>query len=382
MNTYQKFSPSKFLLNLLKAIQKDELLLFAQGLTFTTILTIIPITGLILSIARIFIPQEKIIDQTLFWIANYLTPEATSKVVHIILELIQKLKDLPLGKFSIIAYFLMSLGIFFQVEDSLNRIFKSSKRRTFFQRLSFYWLCMTITPFLLFLPFSFHSLPSKLITPTALLLFTFFFFLMYIYFPARKVPKKEALIGALFSAVLWGISSYLYGFYIKHAIAYSKLYGSLSAVPLFLIWLFINWLIFLLGAELAVFMEKKGWYAEELYISVSWARLCILYQLTKAFLEGSLLSLQQLSQKLQLPPSYLEPLIEDLEKEGILLISEEGKIALLKPPEKLTLNTTLKLDPISLPPDKLPIIDEIKEKLKKLSPSIFEITLKDLVERE
>jgi membrane protein len=380
MSTYQKFSPWKFFLNLLKAIQKDELLLFAQGLTFTTILTIIPITGLVLSIARIFIPQEKIIDQTLVWIANYLTPEATSKVVNIILELIQKLKDLPLGKFSIVAYFLMSLGIFFQVEDSLNKIFKSSKRRTFVQRLSFYWLCMTITPFLLFLPFSFHSLPSKLITPTALLSFTIFFFLMYIYFPARKVPKKEALIGALFSAVLWGISSYLYGIYIKHAIAYSKLYGSLSAVPLFLIWLFINWLIFLLGAELAVFMEKKGWYTEELCISTSWTRLCILYQLAKAFLEGSLLSLQQLSQKLHLSPSYLEPFIEELEKEGILLVSEEGKIALLKSPDKLTLNAILKLD-FTLPDDKLPIIKEIKEKLEKISPSIFKTTLKDLVEK-
>ncbi len=378
MHTYTNFSLKKFFLNLFKAIQKDELMLFAQGLAFTTILTIIPITGLILSIARIFIPQEKIIDQTLVWIANYLTPEATSKVVHTILELIQKLKNLPLGKFSIIAYFLMSLGIFFQIEDSLNRIFKSSKRRTFFQRLSFYWLCTTITPFLVFLPFSIHSLISKFITPSALLLFVSFFFLMYIYFPARKVPKKNALAGAVFSAALWIVSSYLYGFYIKHAIAYSKIYGSLSAIPLFLIWVFINWVVFLLGAELAVFIEKKGWYTEDLNISRPWARLCILYELAKSFLEGGSLSLHELSKKIQLPPGFLEPIIEDLEKENVLLISEEGKIGLSKPPEKLTLDFTLKLNPPRIANE---VIKEVQEKLEKFSPDLFKITLRDLIEK-
>ena len=146
-----------FIFNLIKSIKNDEIIIFAQALTFTTLITIIPLCGFIISLAQTFIPQEKIIDQAIFWLTQYLTPKAIEKIVNLLIELIQKLKEFPLGKFSIIAYFITSSALFFQLEDSLNKIFKSTKRRSFLQRISFYWFCITITPFLLFLPFSFHS---------------------------------------------------------------------------------------------------------------------------------------------------------------------------------------------------------------------------------
>ena len=94
-----------------------------------------------------------------------------------------------------------------------------------------------------------------------------------------------------------------------------------------------------------------------------------------------MLSLQQLSQKLHIPPSYLEPIIEELEKEGVVLISEEGRIALAKSPERLTLNTILKLKHVSYL-EKLPVVEVLGKKLKEFAPSLFEITLRDLVEKE
>ena len=361
----------------LKKIQKDEILLNAQGLTFNTLLTLVPILGLIFSIGKILIPQEKVMEQIFINIAQYLTPEATKKVMDTILGIIKKLETFPLGKFSIIAYFIMGLGLLSQIEGILNKIFESSKKRNFIQRITFFWLCITIIPFLFFLPISFHSYLGKFFNLSLLILITLFFFLMYIYFPAKDVHKKEALIGALFSTTLWSLSSYFYSIYVKYAVGYSKIYGSLSAIPLFLIWIFINWLVFLLGAELVVLLEQKSWRRVSTNISYPYLKLYILYLLGKYFIEGKNINIFDFSEYLNVSPIFLETILQDLEKDDFIAIKDD-EVFFTKPLQKIKISNVIGLDSVE-ESSELPEMSNFTKKISNIFHNVSQITLEDLI---
>lgn len=361
----------------LKKIQKDEILLNAQGLTFNTLLTLVPILGLIFSIGKILIPQEKLMEQIFINIAQYLTPEATKKVMDTILGIIKKLETFPLGKFSIIAYFIMGLGLLFQIEGILNKIFESSKKRNFMQRITFFWLCTTIIPFLFFLPISFHTYLGKFFNLSLLILITLFFFLMYVYFPAKDVHKKEALIGALFSITLWSLSSYFYSIYVKYAVGYSKIYGSLSAIPLFLIWIFINWLVFLLGAELVVFLEQKSWRRVSTNIPYPYLKLYILYLLGKHFIEGKNINIFNFSEYLNVSPIFLETILQDLEKDNFIAI-KDNEVFFTKPLQKIKISNVIGLNNFE-EFSKLPEMSNFTKKISNILHNVSQITLEDLI---
>uniref|UniRef100_A0A7V4N4M6 YihY/virulence factor BrkB family protein n=1 Tax=Thermodesulfobacterium geofontis TaxID=1295609 RepID=A0A7V4N4M6_9BACT len=365
------------IINFLKKLQKDALLLSAQGLTFNTLLTLVPLLGLVVSISKIFIPQQKFVEQIFINIAQYLTPEATKKVMDTILDLVKKLETFPLGKFSLIAYFIMGSGLLFQIEEILNRIFESSKRRNFMQRLIFFWICITVIPFLLFMPIYSYFYLGKFFNFFILLILTLIFFLMYIYFPAKDVSKKDALIGALFSTILWALSSYLYSFYVKYAIGYSKIYGSLSAIPLFLIWLFANWLVFLLGAELVVFLEQKCWKRISIDPSYPYLRLYILYLLGKNFIEGKPCNIFEFSEYLNLSPILLESILQDLEKEGFIAVRDE-EVFFVKPLQNINIAKIVALNKFQ-ELLKLPEGENFTQKISILTKNFSEITLEDLI---
>jgi membrane protein len=365
------------IITFLKKLQKDDLLLCAQGLTFNTLLTLVPLLGLVLSISKIFIPQQKFVEQVFINIAQYLTPEATKKVMDTILDLVKKLETFPLGKFSLIAYFIMGLGLLFQIEEILNRIFESSKRRNFMQRIIFFWVCITVIPFLFFMPVYSYFYLGKFFNFFILLILAFIFFLMYIYFPAKDVPKKEALMGAFFSTILWTLSSYLYSFYVKYAVGYSKVYGSLSAIPLFLVWLFVNWLVFLLGAELVVFLEQKIWKRIPIDLSYPYLKLYILYLLGKNFIEGKPRNIFEISEYLNVSPILLESLLQDLEKDGFVALRDE-EVFFVKPLQNINIAKVIGLNKFQ-ELLKLPEGESFSQKISILTKNFSEITLEDLI---
>lgn len=365
------------IITFLKKLQKDDLLLCAQGLTFNTLLTLVPLLGLVLSISKIFIPQQKFVEQVFINIAQYLTPEATKKVMDTILDLVKKLETFPLGKFSLIAYFFMGLGLLFQIEEILNRIFESSKRRNFMQRIIFFWVCITVIPFLFFMPVYSYFYLGKFFNFFILLILAFIFFLMYIYFPAKDVPKKEALMGAFFSTILWTLSSYLYSFYVKYAVGYSKVYGSLSAIPLFLVWLFVNWLVFLLGAELVVFLEQKIWKRIPIDLSYPYLKLYILYLLGKNFIEGKPRNIFEISEYLNVSPILLESILQELEKEDFVAVRDE-EVFFVKPLQKINITKVVGLNKFQ-ELLKLPEGESFSQKISILTKNFSEITLEDLI---
>ena len=79
--------------------------------------------------------------------------------------------------------------------------------------------------------------------------------LLYKLLPNTLVRWRPALIGALVAATLWHVSKWGFGLYVSRALPYLKLYGAIGLIPLFLFWLYLNWLIVLFGMELAFTLQ-------------------------------------------------------------------------------------------------------------------------------
>lgn len=367
-----------FLLTFYHKIKKDEIIIYAQALTFTSLLTVIPLLGLSFTLSKILIPHEKILDQFFLYLTYYLTPEALQKVNHLIFNLTKKLETFPLGKFSLIFYFIMGSGLLFQIEEVLNKIFESQKKRNFFQRIIFFWLCITLTPFIFLIPFTLVSKIGKFYTLLNLVLIFSFFFLIYVSFPAKEIPKKETFLGATFSTLLWMITSYLFIGYVKYAITYSKIYGSLMIFPLFLLWVFINWLVFLIGAELIVALERKGWRSWMIRPSKPLIKLLVLYILAKNFSENGPVTLDILQKTINIDTAYLESILQELEAQKLIFLKEDV-VVLTKYPEKIFISEILEKELIFFENyEKNPLILEFQEKLKIITSSL-NVSLKELI---
>lgn len=331
-NTFPKFFPL-----LIKKSLKDNLLLYAQGLTYNTLLTLIPILGLIVSLGRSFLKEEMLIQQSFIFLANYLNADALIAAMEKIIKLIENLKELPLGRFSLLFYFLMSLGLLFQLEDVLNHIFLSYKRRSLKERVLFYWIVMTFAPFIFFLPLLLQTSLKGYINFKLVSYFLFlwlFFYLLYIYFPARRVSKVAALKGALFTTFLWYLFSFLFGVYVKKAVAYSKLYGSLSVFPIFILFLFLNWVIFLIGAEITYLLEKKLSRKRLLPFSYPGGLVFLLVYIAEKFYQGTNVFLKDLERDLPYSEEDILRGIQELVKRNYITVKDE-EIFFKIPPEKI-----------------------------------------------
>jgi len=307
-----------------KKLAKDEVLIYAEALTFNTLLAVIPLLGLVFSFARAIIPEDTLIIKSFELLVKLLPEEVTGFVVEKLIYFLDRIKHFPLGKFSLLTYFMMSIGLLFFVEGCLNRIYLSTEKRTIRERISFFWLTLTVAPFILLIPIATHGyLESRFKYATYLLLIfmAFVFYLIYYYFPVRRVPRKYALISSFITTILWGILSFAFSLYVKYALSYSAIYGSLSTIFFFFLWIFLNWLLFLLGAELTVFLSLR----HNLFkpkLPCGWDRIILLKTIYENFLKGESLSLKRLENTLNIAPDRLYELLSELEKKGYILIAE------------------------------------------------------------
>lgn len=318
-----------------KRFWQDHCLTQAQALTYATLFALIPLLALVFAIARLFIQAEDIMSRAETLLSQFLNPAALESVQETLFGLLKKAQEAPLGKASMLIFLFMILGLLMQTEGVLNQIFRVRKGRNIPQKITVYWMGITLGPVLLLLPligsiylshfagrFSFLSWTLR-----GLHIFTviFFFIGLYFYLPGRKVKLQAAFFGGLVAGLLWVLTAYLYTLYTAKAVAYSKLYGSLAAFPLFLLWLFLSWAVTLFGAEAAAVYEEKEWLANGYEVPKPLLALAIALELGRAYEKGEApLEIFELSQKLNTSPALIEEVLEILEEKSLILRTEGG----------------------------------------------------------
>ncbi|MGH8011958.1 MAG: YhjD/YihY/BrkB family envelope integrity protein [Candidatus Binataceae bacterium] len=232
-------------------IRNDDLL-WASALTFTTGLAIVPVLALALSALKGFHEMGAIKPLISTYLA-FNSPEVTKRIFHMIGNMnAQALGEV--GAAMLLVTVVITLGT---VEAAFNNIFNVAHGRRLLRKFSDYLSVTFTVPLLLVaaVPVNVHLLnilphvPGAALLVSSTMIWVGFWFL-YIFFPNTHVNWRCAAIGAVVAAFFLQVGQWAYVRFQAGATNYQAIYGALAAVPILLTWIYIAWVIVLYGAEL------------------------------------------------------------------------------------------------------------------------------------
>ncbi len=252
----------RFAWRLYERFNRDDALMRAAALSYTTLLSLVPLLAIGLAVLAAFPAFEGARSQMQSALVGNLVPEVGQQVRQSIDGFISNAGNLT--AIGIVGLVVTAVLLLYSIEDAMNRIFCAHKIRTHMSRLLVYWTVLTLGPLLLaasltvsdwlFTPLEGSSVLANLVAIGAgifhFAMMVALFTLLYAAMPARHVPLREASIGGAAASV--GVAVLRFGFhiYVADLHAYQPLYGALAAVPIMLFWMYLAWAVILGGAEL------------------------------------------------------------------------------------------------------------------------------------
>ncbi len=257
---------------LLRRIRADELDVVAAWLAYTTLLSLVPLVALVLVIANYvpgFAEVHSAFDQLL---VKYLLPEKAGHVIanYTLTFSANATRFTLLG----ISFLLIVVwAMFWAIEQAFNRIWRLAPDRRFIHRLAHYLLLLLIVPVVLGMGFAgvmwAISLSLGFFTELKIVrkymsgavamatLIAFMAWLNYV-LPNCRVRIRHALIGGVFGAAGIAVLQWGFGVYVQQFSSYATVYGAFSILPVFLLWLYLCWLMVLLGCVVTAEMSGSS----------------------------------------------------------------------------------------------------------------------------
>jgi membrane protein len=242
---------------LFDALRRSDVQQRASALTMVTLLSLVPALAVVFAILTAFTSLETTAAAIKEFILSSLAADESNEVGRHLERFIANTNTKALGGVGVAFLFLSALSLLANIEAAFNQIWGVKRNRGFFARFQVYWPLITLGPLLLGVSISATTAVIErapfLNTLTLLTPFvaaTLFFGLLYRILPNAKVKTVPALIGGAAAGVLWVTAQRLFALYAKNAISYSQIYGSLAAIPLFILSVHVSWLVILFGANL------------------------------------------------------------------------------------------------------------------------------------
>ncbi|MDO4433546.1 MAG: YihY family inner membrane protein [Alysiella sp.] len=231
----------------------------AGSLTFTTLLALVPLLTVMLVMITAFPVFGDVTSAFMDFVRNNIVPSGASVVADYLDEF--KTAAGRLTSIGIIMMVVTSLMLVQTIDETFNRIWRVQKQCSFWVRLPAYWLLLTLGPLVLGFSISLSAYFMRLETLNQLSHFSGslklvgqlcfdigVFFVLFRFVPNCHVSMKHALLGALITAIFLETAKWGFGIYIRNFNSYQLIYGAFAAIPVFLIWLQILWMIVLTGA--------------------------------------------------------------------------------------------------------------------------------------
>lgn len=245
--------------------REDRLGLTASSLTFTTTIALVPLITVALAVFTAFPMFAKFQDVLQKWLVESLIPDNIARQVLGYLTQFSG-KASKLGTAGLAILLTTALTLIFTIDRTLNGIWRVPRPRPFAQRVLVYWAALTLGPVLLGVSLSATSyalsasrgivgvLPGGLgllLDVVQFLLMAWGMAAMYYYIPNTRVRWDHAWIGGLFVSAGFEIAKKLLAVYLSKLSTYALVYGAFATLPILLVWIYLAWVIVLLGAVLA-----------------------------------------------------------------------------------------------------------------------------------
>ena len=310
--------------------REDRLGITASSLTFTTLISLVPLVTVMLAIFSAFPMFASFQTSLQTYFLQSLVPDGIAKPVLAALTQFAS-KSNRLGSVGLAVLVITALALMLTIDRTLNAIWRVRTPRPMAQRVLVYWSAATLGPLLLGVSLSLTSyvvMASKDVVGVmpggvSLLLNTVEFVLLaagmaglFHYVPNTHVRWRHAIAGGIFVAAGFELAKKLLAWYLGQVPTFAVVYGAFATVPIFLVWIYLGWVIVLLGAVIAA-------YAPSLQMRVArWPdtpgsrfhlAVVVLRQLAAAQAQpGRGLNASELSETLRTDPLQIEPILDTL----------------------------------------------------------------------
>jgi membrane protein len=364
----------------------------AAALSYVTLLALVPLLAVVLSFSKSFLHDSsadvvpKLLDKVVAMVAPQLEymplPEdaagppapgqaivssrARQETVQRIQQFIGNIHAGTLGAVGSVFLIFVAIRLLMTIERTFNDIWGVQKGRSVWRKIVYYWTTITLGPLLLLVAVSmtgtveFSTLFGKLqfaplfekvllhLAPFVVLWMAFS--LMYALMPNTYVRPRAAIVGGIVGGSLWQLNNLLSTMYVSRVVTYSKIYGALGIIPVFLVGLYFAWLIVLLGAQVAFaaqnvrlyMLQRAGERIDEVGRELLACRMVLMA--SHSFLRGlKPPSVEEIAEKLKSPLQLLNQLAHRLAEGGVLSVvaDEQGGLQPARPPESITVADVL-----------------------------------------
>jgi len=250
--------------NVWKALLAEDLRLRALALTTITLFALVPALVVAFSFLQAFAGMDQLWRRAQDFLIANLAVGARTSIEPYLEKFVTKAHATSAGVVGAAILVLSAVGLLEQVEKALNDLWAVRRKRPLVQRALMYWAALTFGPLLLAGSLAIaHQVQSQVGAASARVLARgasvglscLFFAVLYVIVPATKVSRRAALAGGVLAGITWELAKGLYTWAVARFFHYSAIYGSLAAVPIFLIWLQISWTILLFGARVAFVVQ-------------------------------------------------------------------------------------------------------------------------------
>lgn len=348
LNTYPKakrwlIQTVQLLYVVIHELIAGQLTLRAMSLIYTTLISLVPLLAVSFSVLKAFGVQGKIEP----FLLEFLTPLGPKgeEIGANIIGFIDNMNVGVLGAVGLGMLFYTVVSLVQKIEQTFNHIWHIDKPRSFIRRVTDYLSVLMIGPvmvvsalamtasmvsstFVQYIiaiePFGSLFYYISLTIPYALIIIAFTF--MYIFIPNTTVKIGPALTGATVSGILWKIAGMLFASFAAGSAKYDAIYSSFAILIMFMIWLYLSWLIFLLGSQIAFYRQYPE-YVHPSHASIKLSNrqkeklaLLAMYWIGKHYYQGlEPWTLRTLNSYLEVPTDLLSTTLDHLVKNGLVL---------------------------------------------------------------
>jgi membrane protein len=333
----------------------------AASLTFTTLLSLVPLIAIGLSFVAAFPAFTDYSTQIKLFILNTMVPEAANKVIAVYM---QQFADNAIRLTAIGTAFLgvTALALMLTIDKSLNAIWRVTRLRPLLHRLLIYWATLTIGPLLIGASLSLTSwvmrmsmgltqdipgINGALLQLAPLVLTSIAFSIPYLIVPNRRVSWRHALAGGVTAAVGFEAMKRGFAFYITHFPTYQAVYGAFATIPIFLLWIYLSWLMVLLGAVIAASLSSwrfRKWRQDQTGPGRQFVNaLRLLEVLGEAFQRGAVETYGSLHKRLLLTFEEMEQILDVMNRANLVRQVKGGGWVLILDPARITVADIFRL---------------------------------------
>jgi len=328
----------------MRGFDQDKCFLRASALTLYTLLSIVPVVAMAFGVAKGFGMEQLLEAQLLEKFVGQ--EEVITRVVGFARTLLENTRGGVVAGVGVGVLLYSVIKVMGNIERTFNEIWEIKKGRPLRRKITDYFSIILIAPILIVVSGSitifitsqavtlteqvawigaFSSVIFFVLKMVPYLLIWLLFTFVYIFVPNTKVTFKSALMAGIFAGTSYQLLQWVYITFQVGIAQYNAIYGSFAALPLFLIWLQLSWLVLLLGAEFSFASQNVDTYEFEpdcLKVSLRFKKLLslrITHLLVKNFQDGKAsLTAEHISHTLGTPVRLVRLLLFELVESGVL----------------------------------------------------------------